>query len=106
MFTIEPEFLQTPRYTWSYRSLNSETVLMVGWKVTDSETMSFKLTPFIMKFTASSRPPAELNAKDPCPRKGAVRNRSEEESPYWHEQSQIHKVGGRLAVSPELRFYQ
>jgi hypothetical protein len=39
--------------------------------------MSFRLTPLIMKLTVSSRAPAVLNANEPCPRSGAVRN------PFW-----------------------
>ncbi len=49
-------------------------MLIEGWNVIWFCTMSFRLTPLIMKLTVSSRLPAVLKAKEPCPRSGAVRN--------------------------------
>src|SRR5260370_5119005 len=54
-------------------TLNSCIVPMVGWKVIWLLLGSFRLMPLIMKLTVSSRAPALLNPKNPCPRKGAAR---------------------------------
>ncbi len=74
MLTMAPELRPYSALNVELSTLNCETVLIEGWKVIWFWTMSFRLTPFTMKFTVSSRLPAELNANDPCPRSGAVRN--------------------------------
>ncbi len=74
MFTIAPELRPYSALNVWLSTLNSETVLIDGWNVIWFCAMSFRLIPFTMKFTVSSRLPAVLNAKEPCPRSGAVRN--------------------------------
>src|SRR6188768_445374 len=54
-------------------TLNSDTVLIDGWKVTWLFDRSFRLMPLIMKLTEVSRLPAEKNENDPWPRSGALR---------------------------------
>ncbi len=73
--------------------MNSEIVLIVGWNVTWFCTMSFRLIPLIMKLMASSRAPAVLKAKEPCPRSGAVKKavRWRRNRP-GNKQRQINKV--------------
>src|SRR5438445_13042593 len=73
MLTIAPELRPYSALYVELSTLNSETVLIDGWNVIWFCTISFKLMPFTMKFTVSSRLPAVLIANEPCPRKGAVR---------------------------------
>ncbi len=74
MFTMAPELRPYCALKVELSTLNSCTVLIEGWKVIWFWTMSLRLTPLIMKLTVSSRAPAVLNAKEPCPRRGAERN--------------------------------
>ncbi len=74
MLTIAPELRPYSAANVELSTLNSWTVLMDGWNVIWFCTMSLRLMPFTMKFTVSSRLPAVLNANDPWPRSGAVRN--------------------------------
>src|SRR5215467_16012707 len=68
IFTIAPELRPYSALYVELSTLNSETVLIVGWKVSWFCTMSFRLMPLIMKLTASSRFPAVLKANEPWPR--------------------------------------
>ena len=74
MLTIAPELRPYSAPNVELSTLNSWTVLIDGWNVIWFCTMSFRLMPLIMKLTVSSRLPAVLNANDPWPRSGAVRN--------------------------------
>src|SRR5215467_1780182 len=65
ILTIAPELRPYSALYVELSTLNSDTVLIDGWKVIWFCTMSFKLMPFTMKFTVSSRLPAVLMAKDP-----------------------------------------
>src|SRR5713101_291152 len=73
MFTIEPELRPYSALYVELLILNSETVLIDGWKVIWPLAMSFRLTPLIWKLVVSSRFPAVTMAKAPWPRSGLVR---------------------------------
>ncbi len=73
MFTTAPELRPYSALSVELSTLNSETVLIEGWNVIWFWTWSLRLIPLIMKFTVSSRLPAVLKAKEPWPRRGAVR---------------------------------
>ncbi len=93
MLTMAPELRPYSALNVELSTLNCETVLIDGWKVIWFWTMSFRFTPFTMKFTVSSRLPAELNANDPCPRSGAVRNPAcGGVTESGNEQPEIHEV--------------
>ena len=77
MLTTAPELRPYSALRVWLSTLNSDTVLIEGWNVIWFCTWSLRLIPFTMKLTVSSRLPAVLNAKDPCPRSGAVRK------PVW-----------------------
>src|SRR5690349_18405033 len=68
--TIEPELRPYSALNVELSTLNSETVLIDGWNVTCEFDRSFRLIPLIMKLTAVSRLPAEMNENAPCPRSG------------------------------------
>ena len=74
MFTTAPELRPYSALSVELSTLNSDTVLIDGWNVIWFCTWSLRLIPLTMKFTVSSRLPAVLKAKEPCPRRGAVRN--------------------------------
>ena len=73
MLTTAPELRPYSALRVELSTLNSDTVLMEGWNVIWFWTWSLRFTPLIMKFTVSSRLPAVLKAKEPWPRRGAVR---------------------------------
>ena len=73
MFTTAPELRPYSALSVELSTLNSGTVLIEGWNVIWFWTWSFRLIPFIMKLTVSSRLPAVLKANEPWPRSGAVR---------------------------------
>ena len=73
MFTTAPELRPYSALSVELSTLNSDTVLIDGWNVIWFWTWSFRLIPLTMKFTVSSRLPAVLKAKEPWPRRGAVR---------------------------------
>src|SRR3982074_2939263 len=54
-------------------TLNSETVLIDGWNTICEFDRSFRLMPLTMKLTEVSRLPADMNEKEPWPRRGALR---------------------------------
>src|SRR5215813_2716953 len=54
--------------------LYSARVSIGGWKVIWFCTLSFRLIPLTSQFVVSSRCPAVLMPKEPCPRSGAERN--------------------------------
>jgi hypothetical protein len=63
--TIDPEFLPYSALNVELSTLNSDTVLIDGWKVTCELDRSFRLIPLIMKLTDVSRFPADMNEKEP-----------------------------------------
>ena len=63
MLTTAPELRPYSALSVELSTLNSETVLIEGWKVIWFWTWSLRLIPLIMKLTVSSRLPAVLNAK-------------------------------------------
>src|ERR1700704_6801497 len=73
ILTMAPELRPYSALNVELSTLNSDTVLIDGWKVIWFWAGSFKLTPLIMKLTVSSRLPAVLKANEPWPRSGAVR---------------------------------
>ena len=73
MLTIAPEFRPYSALKVELSTLNSCTVAMVGWNVIWLFDGSFRLMPFIMKLIVSSREPALLNPKKPCPRNGTAK---------------------------------
>src|SRR5512134_1233569 len=77
MLTTAPELRPYSALMVWLSTLNSDTVLIDGWKVIWFWTWSLRLMPFTMKLTVSSRFPAVLKANEPWPRRGAVRN------PFW-----------------------
>src|ERR1043166_5318608 len=64
MLTMAPELRPYSALKVELSALNSETVLIEGWKVIWFCTMSLRLTPLIWKLTVSSRLPAVLKAND------------------------------------------
>jgi hypothetical protein len=71
--TIAPEFRPYSALNVELSTLNSETVLIDGWKVTWLFDRSFRLMPLTIMLTAVSRLPADMNENAPWPRSGALR---------------------------------
>src|SRR5258707_13901812 len=71
---MAPEFLPYSAGKAELSILYSARVSIGGWKGIWFWTVSFKMIPFTSQFVVSSRWPAVLIPKDPCPRSGAERN--------------------------------
>src|SRR4030095_3165019 len=81
-------------------ALNSETVLIDGWKVIWFCTMSLRLMPLIWKLTVSSRLAAGLKADGAWPGKGggekAVLRRRDRAGDEQAEVNEVPAVEGNL----------
>src|SRR5689334_16635252 len=71
--TIAPELRPYSALNVELSTLNSETVLIDGWKVTCEFDRSFRLMPLTIMLTDVSRLPADMNENEPWPRSGAER---------------------------------
>ena len=70
--TIAPELRPYSALNVELSTLNSDTVLIDGWKVTCELERSFRLMPLTIMLTEVSRFPAVMNENAPCPRSGAL----------------------------------